>query len=850
MFKLFNREKKKIAQKIISAGSFLNQQFLAHIIDELPGVIFVKDVQDDYRICLINREAENFFSLTREQMIGKKDDELFAREEADFFHSVDINVMQSGKIMDVPCERLTTKQGVMLLHTRKVPIYDQNGEPRYLLGLAQDITERVRSEQELLSYKEKLEQKVCERTKKLTEAIQKAEEGSRLKSEFLATMSHEIRSPMSGVLGMAELLLETQQTVEQANLTRTIINCGEALLNVIEDILDFSKIEANRMEINPVPVNMHELVDDICALYAPKAREKALEIVVRYVPGTEQFVYADPVRVRQVLSNLINNAIKFTKKGHIVVTVQERRTEKDKADSMILDFSIQDTGIGIAPEEREVIFEKFSQCDSSATRDYGGTGLGLSISKRLAQLMEGDITLESQLGSGSVFTFSLPAKRNTRDVYIQFEPPSLNNIRILVVDDLPVVCELVKEQLSLVGMKVDTCNCGKTALVIMERAASEGEPYHIALIDYLMPQMNGEILARAINDIPSIRDTCLIMMTAAGNPIVGDNMARKGFSAYVSKPLRHNHLVDILSYVWNQYKEGKKDTLIRVDTLSFGKDVQPEDKLRLDGKLILLVEDSRINQAFVQEVLENMGGRLIVTSNGKEALQALKSNPDISLVLMDCQMPVMDGFEATRKIMKLKKKNEVRTSLPIIALTANAMEGDREKCIEAGMNDYISKPVRRKDLKKSVYRWLVENNEEEAQPLDDDNASNRSPLLDMQACAEAQRIFSGKYEIILTYFREDGEKYILEIERAIKRKNIESVVRPVHTLKSNSRGMGAARLSDMCRDMEIKAKAMAENRLDTSWSELAHDLEAVKKCFFLTCDVLFKENDQSSAREA
>jgi CheY-like chemotaxis protein len=425
----------------------------------------------------------------------------------------------------------------------------------------------------------------------------------------------------------------------------------------------------------------------------------------------------------------------------------------------------------------------------------------------------------------------------------------LKDIRILVVDDLPVVCELVVEQLSLAGMDVEAASCGKEALLMMERAANKGKPYHIALIDYLMPHMNGETLARAISDVPAIRDTCLIMMTAAGNPIVGDTTAKRGFSAYISKPLRHDQLVEILSYVWTQYQAGDRETLIRVDTLSFGKEAQAEDQLRLDGRLILLAEDSRINQAFAQEVLENMGARLIVVSNGKEALQALQSNPDINLVLMDCQMPVMDGFEATRHIMELKKKKKIPPSLPVIALTANAMEGDREKCIQAGMDDYISKPVRRKDLKKAVYRWLVENRNDGSY-AHSETASVAESLLDSHARSESQAVFSDKYQTMLAYYREDGETYLAEIDNAIARKNIEDVIRPVHTLKSNSRGMGAARLSDMCRDMEIKARAMAENRLDTSWPELAHDLEALRECFILSCDALFKEHDQSSAREA
>lgn len=838
MLNLF-RTKRSIVQPLAMAR--IQESVFSHIIDELPGAIFVKDIQNEYRLCFVNREAENFFSYKREQMIGKRDADLFSREEADFFHAIDRQVVESGKIMDIPCERITTSQGIMLLHTRKVPISDENGNPRYLLGLAQDITERVHNEQELLEYKEALEKKVYERTQKLAEATKKAEEANRLKSEFLATMSHEIRSPMSGVLGMAELLLETNQTVEQANLTKTIINCGEALLNVIEDILDFSKIEANRMEVHPIAMNMHELVDDVCTLYSSKAREKALELVVRYVPGTEQFVYADPVRVRQILSNLINNAIKFTKKGHIVVTVREG--QKISEDGLALEFCVQDTGIGIAAVEQEHIFDKFAQVDASATRSYGGTGLGLSISKRLAELMGGDITVDSRAGEGAAFTFVLPVIRNTKDVFIQSEPPSLKDVRLLVVDDLPIVTQLIDEQMTLAGMRVDRAVGGKEALLMMKRAAAQGDPYKIALVDYLMPSMNGEVLARAISDVPEIADTCLIMMTAAGNPIVGDDAAKKGFSAYISKPVRRDVLVDMMAHVWTQYQSGLKDVLIRVDTLNFGKEKTAEDDVRLDSTTILLAEDSRINQAFAQEVLETMGCRLIIASNGSEALNALDANKDISLVLMDCQMPVMDGFEASRIIAQRKKDGILPDSLPVIALTANAMEGDRERCIEAGMNDYLSKPVRRKDLRQTVYRWV-------AREIVDHRTADDAVLMDVAINAEARHVMGGKYDMMVEFYEEDAEKYIGEIRQGIDKKQVAHIVRPAHTLKSNSRSLGLVRMADLAAALEVKALAMNEGRIALSFKDLSCDLDAIDMCFAQSISLLSQVIPDTDARQA
>lgn len=811
--------------------------FFENFLEDLPGILFIKDARNGFRYYMINKEAEEFFGYSKSQMIGKNDADFFNHEQAAFFRSMDEAAMNGRKIIDIPCEIVTARGRETFVHTRKVPIYDTRGNPMFLVGLSQDITIRKKNEIELAEYRQNLERVVDERTIKLKQATAKAEEANRLKSEFLATMSHEIRSPMSGVLGMAELLLDTPLSPDQKGLTKTILNSGEVLMNIIEDILDFSKIEANKLELDPIAVNMLELVDDVCMLYSPRAREKALEIVVRYVPGSEQFVYADSLRVRQVLGNLVNNAIKFTHKGHIVITVQEQQMQGLPTDKVNLAFTVEDTGIGIDEHDKERIFEKFSQANSSTTRDYGGTGLGLSICRKLIEMMGGKINVSSIVGKGSAFTFYLPLTRNTQETFEQPEPPILKGKRVLVVDDLPVICTLLCEQLSMAGMICETASGGQEALARLQDFKQRGIVCDMMIIDYLMPGMNGEMLARAICDEPSFRDICLIMLTAAGNPIVGDDYAEKGFSAYISKPVKAMALVDTLALVWSRYSGGQKDTLIRIDAASLAASHPAEEDIRLEGSRILLVEDSRINQAFVEEVLAQLACSVTTVSNGQEALDTLSDNK-FDLVLMDCQMPVMDGFEATKKICALKKRGGIDGDLPVLALTANAMKGDRQRCMDAGMNDYITKPVRKKELKEKIYFWIkrekiVVEEEEETAPLP---STSPSGLLDEVLFAEAKALLKDKFDMLLGCYIEDVEAYIREMQTAAENKNAKDFVRPAHTIKSTSKRMGAVRLSDTARDLEQRAA-----NANQSWDAgMAEDLRNLATIFEETREVLLK----------
>lgn len=644
-----------------------------------------------------------------------------------------------------------------------------------------------------------------------------AEEADRMKSEFLATMSHEIRSPMSGVLGMAELLMQTDLTPAQRYHVTTIVNSGETLFRIIEDILDFSKLETERMNLIASPVNIVDLVDDICALYAPKAREKALEIVCRYVPGTEQFVYADSGRLRQILGNLVNNAIKFTDSGHITVTVSEDRTQNTDDEVALMLFSVADTGIGITREFQQQAFDKFSQYDGSATRSYGGMGLGLSVCRRLVEMMGGTIGVESMLGHGANFRFSLPLRRNRNEAIQQINPPILKGMKILAVDDLESVCTVMAEQLNLSGMRCVTAHNGTEALQAMKKAREANDPFSIVLIDYLMPGMNGETLARLISDNPQFNGTCMIMVTASGEALTGDNFEKHGFSAFISKPIKSRVLVESLAAIWQRYDQGPGG-VIRIDSFAAS---QPEhmSKYQVKDAHILLAEDSRVNQAFAQEILEQMGCKVTVVPNGQDALTAIEAG-NFNLILMDCQMPVMDGFQATRSI-RMQTNNPAMAAVPIIALTANAMDGDRERCLEAGMNDYISKPVRSRELKEKVHHWIQKNNKTE------NESASATPeisadLIDFEAVSEARRVLKGKYAETMDRFVSDVQEYIAEMQNALADHDVVRIIRPAHTIKSTSRLMGALHLSRMGMELEKAASdPSALNNIETIATQLA-----------------------------
>jgi PAS domain S-box-containing protein len=765
---------------------------------------------------------------------------------------------------------------------------DASGQPMHMIGTNWDITAQKRAATEL----QELNSHLKEATALANHMAALAEMSSAAKSEFLANMSHEIRTPMNGVIGMTGLLLDTELNDEQRRYAEIVRSSAESLLGLLNDILDFSKIEAKKLDLETLDFDLSSLLDDFASTLAMRAHEKGLELICSADLDVPTMLRGDPGRLRQILNNLAFNAVKFTPAGEVAVRVsleegagcREHEAGEQEAggqeaggqeaggqeaggqeaggqetggqetggqETVLLRFSVRDSGIGIPKNKIGLLFDKFSQVDASTTRQYGGTGLGLAISKQLAELMGGEAGVSSEEGNGSEFWFTAHLGKQAGDACIENTlPADLQNVRVLIVDDNAASREILFTRMALWGMRPTEAMDGPGALQILYKALDENDPFRIAVIDMQMPGMDGETLGKIIQADKCMNDIRMVMLTSLGRRGDALRMEEIGFAGYATKPIRHQELKTVLSIAltnWNG-TEPKPRPIATRHTARETLNLFAGSRAR-----ILLAEDNITNQQVALGILKKLGLRADAVANGAEALKALETLP-YDLVLMDVQMPVMDGFEATKIIRNYesgitnKAQTDVSSSLfvirnssfviPIIAMTANAMQGDRELCIETGMNDYITKPISPHALVEVLDKWLPKDEKKmmntecgmmnKKEPATDDSHSSfitthHSSLIFDRAGLMA-RLMDDEYlaRVVVEGFLEDIPKQIAALKGYLETGDVASAERQAHTIKGASANVGGERLREAAFKMEKATKA---GDLDAAARQMA-ELEA------------------------
>ncbi|MES3023871.1 MAG: response regulator [Pseudomonadota bacterium] len=687
----------------------------------------------------------------------------------------------------------------------------------------------------LTHHRDELERQVGVRTEQLEKAKNAAEAASRAKSAFLATMSHEIRTPMNGVLGMTEMLLNTSQTETQRQFTNVVKSSGEHLLVIINDILDFSKIEAGKLSVEYINFNLWDLLDEIDHVFMPQAEAKGLSFAFQIANDIPTAICGDPNRLRQILVNLLGNAVKFTEQGQILITVE---VASEDGPAVTLRFEVHDTGIGVSRDARGRIFEAFSQADSSTTRKYGGTGLGLAISKQLVELMGGKIGVDNAHAQGSIFWFTVSFDKRRVDPDApgaQLQP--IEGLRVLIVDEQKATREELERQLSSWKVVSDSVGSALDAIDFLTAAARAGQPYDVAILDMDLQRTSGLSLAASIKAEPATSATRIVLLSSeklAADPVQRRNA---GVSYQLIKPAR---AADLFECIVNR---GARAAQAAPAGLPLGLAAPMQPSVRGGGahrRRVLLAEDNPVNVEVASAMLDSLGLEVTCARNGDEALRAAREG-EYDLVLMDCQMPVMDGFAATTEIRRHEHQDGHPRGLPIIAITANALQGDRESCLAAGMDDYLSKPFTQQQLGAVIGRWialplLATVHHDDLPAVPERVAVNRHALDNIRALSKERG--GALVQKVINAYVDDTPLQLSTLRQAIARLDTGILRKAAHSLKSSSANVGADSLAQMCKDMEHLGRIDSTDGASAILTDMEHEFRAVRHSL---CVILEKE---------
>ncbi|MDY6836714.1 MAG: response regulator [Thermodesulfobacteriota bacterium] len=760
-----------------------SEALLTSIVESMSDGILVLDRNFHYTYW--NRAMERISKTARKEVIntGKVAWELFPHLAEEGIDKV-IQEAMGGRTVETENIPYYLRDGTTGFTSEVFrPLRTSAGEIKGVLGVVRDVTERKKSEEELKKAKED------------------AEAANVAKSEFLANMSHEIRTPMNAIVGMTDLALGTVLTTEQREYLQTVKSSSDSLLTLINDILDLSKIESRKLALDLVEFNLSDNVGDTLKTLAVRADEKGLELACRILPEVPDILVGDAGRLRQILMNLVGNAIKFTEHGEVVVLVERGDEIIDK---ICLHFTVSDTGVGIPSDKQRLIFDPFAQADGTTTRKYGGTGLGLAITKQLVEMMGGEIQVESKMGKGTSLRFrayfDLPRRPLVEPP--DFEYVDVRGLRVLVVDDNATNRRILEEILANWGMKPTGVNNARTALATMEQAKVLGVPFVLLLLDAVMPGMDGFALAKEMKRRPGLVGVVIMMVTSAGQRGDAARCRELGISAYLTKPIKQSDLLDtIMTVLAHEQRGEKRPPFITRHRL---REMQGVQAAEMGSRFlrILVAEDNAVNQKVVSRILEKQGHTVVLVENGKEAVASLEKD-NFDLILMDVQMPEMDGLEATKTIRA--RESEQGTRIPIIALTAHAMKGDRDQCLTVGMDDYVSKPIKQEALFQAMARQVLAS--EKIKPKGADKAaSERGDIFNREALLQRLEGNETLCNELLGIFLEDTPGQLEKLKQAVVDNDASQVAFSAHAIKGASANIGAEALEEIAYQLEVAGK--------------------------------------------